>query len=561
MKCLSPAVLSLLLAATLVPGLAQESAPKPPSGAAIEGIVTRDPDSQPVKKALLELIAENQTEAGNYTAVSGPDGVFRIENIVPGRYRLFAERVGLIDGGKRSGRGDGRLLTLTAGQELKDLHLRLVAAAVVHGRITDEDGDPMPNAQVSVLHQTYLAGHRHWEQLGADRANDLGEYRIANLAEGNVYVSVSPPPDFKSVIENAGGAESRSSKAVEKPAPAYQTTYYPGSTDRNQATPIQLRPGDDFPVNFSLTPAPSLSIRGSVVNLPARTSATVLLESRDFSLVLSGGQIHKDGSFTIPDVAPGSYTIMATVEGASVPMMARQALEVGSANVEGVRLAPQAGANVYGRLHLDNPALARSEGQSMVLMLDPAEGEDDPPSAIRETFSNLAQTAPDGSLQWRDVPSGSYYLRIADDPDADWFVKSIAAGGRDLEDSAISISGGSVALDIWLSANGARAEGTVLDGKEQPVSDAVVVLVPESRLRGRPDQYRQTLSDQSGHFRLRGIRPGDYTLFAWEKVDGQAYYNPDFLKTWQGQGVALHLSEREQKSLPVTVIPDPDPEP
>ena len=58
----------------------------------------------------------------------------------------------------------GRLLTLTPGQELKDLQIRLQAAAVVRGRVTDEDGDPMPDAQVSVLKQSYKAGHSRWER-------------------------------------------------------------------------------------------------------------------------------------------------------------------------------------------------------------------------------------------------------------------------------------------------------------------------------------------------------------------------------------------------------------
>ena len=44
------------------------SSAKKAERATIEGIVTKDPDSQPVKKALIELIAENQSEAGNYTA-------------------------------------------------------------------------------------------------------------------------------------------------------------------------------------------------------------------------------------------------------------------------------------------------------------------------------------------------------------------------------------------------------------------------------------------------------------------------------------------------------------
>jgi len=115
----------------LVGGIMAQNPPAaPPSSkrAAIEGMVTRDPDSEPVKKALIELIAENQVEGGNYTATTGPDGTFRVENILPGRYHLFAERSGFLETDKNHGRSDGRVLTLTAGQLLKDLRIRLQAA-------------------------------------------------------------------------------------------------------------------------------------------------------------------------------------------------------------------------------------------------------------------------------------------------------------------------------------------------------------------------------------------------------------------------------------------------
>ncbi|MGH9494833.1 MAG: carboxypeptidase-like regulatory domain-containing protein, partial [Candidatus Sulfotelmatobacter sp.] len=266
-------VLACLLAAVLgVPALAQDAASvsKSAQRAAIEGIVTRDPDSQPVKKAIIELIAENQASGGDYTATTGADGRFRIENILPGRYHLFAERTGFLDGGRHRAQPEGRILTLAASQEVKDLQIRLQSAAVIRGRVTDEDGDPMANAEVTVSRRRFTSGHSHWEQTGAERTNDLGEYRIANLAAGDVYVSVNPPPDFKSLIE-ASGAAPNQARNPDEAATTYQTTFYPGTVDRGQAASIQLRPGDDYPVNFSLVPAPALSIRGSVVNLPPHT--------------------------------------------------------------------------------------------------------------------------------------------------------------------------------------------------------------------------------------------------------------------------------------------------
>src|SRR5580704_19252528 len=243
MKSFLPHLLAVILVVTAA---AQSPPAKPSSRAAIEGIVTKDPGGEPVKKALIELIAENQSEGGDYTATTGPDGQFRIENILPGRYHLFAERTGLLELDHHRARSEGRILTLTAGKELNSIQIRLQAAAVVRGRVTDEDGDPLPNAQVAVLRQTYVSGRGRWEQAGSERTNDLGEYRIASLPSGNYYLSVTPPPDFKTLIEAAGAAPPAPQKEGLPAAPpsnqptSYQTTYYPGTTDRSQAAPIQL---------------------------------------------------------------------------------------------------------------------------------------------------------------------------------------------------------------------------------------------------------------------------------------------------------------------------------
>jgi protocatechuate 3,4-dioxygenase beta subunit len=559
MKLMYACFLAILLGVVAV---AQNpaGAGKPASRASIEGIVTKEPGSELVKKALVELIAENQTEGGDYTAITGVDGRFHIEGILPGRYRLFAERNGMLDADKRLGRGDGHVVVLTAGQELKEVRIRLQAAAVVRGRVTDEDGDPLPGADVGVLRETFVAGHKRWEQAGGERTNDLGEYRIAGLAAGNYYVSVSPPPDFKTLIEAAGAVRPAETGAQEKPATTtYQTTYYPGTVDRSQASAIQLHAGDEFPVNFSLLPGPSLSIRGSVVNLPPRSSAVVMLQSRDFNLVLNGADMRKDGSFVIHDVSPGNYTILATVDGSPVPMMARQALQVGASNVEGLRLSPEPGGWIRGRLRVETKGNAGQLDLSQIfLAIQPVDSENATGEfSIGDRFSNLAHVSANGSFEWKDVPPGNYYIQFATESDAtaDWFVKSIMAGGREAGDAGISVNGGVVDLEMVASASGAVVDGVVADQKGEPVANAVVVAVPEAGLRGRLDRYRKTVSDQSGRFTLHGIPPGSYTLFAWESVDGEAYYNPEFVKSYEEQGSALRVAEGDHKGQQLTVIP------
>jgi Carboxypeptidase regulatory-like domain len=534
--------------------------------AILQGIVTKDPGSVPLKKALIELIADSQNDSRNYTALSGADGSFRIEDVVPGRYRLFAERSGYQEIDKHRHRSEGRLLTFSAGQEVSDLTIRLQAAAVVEGRVSDEDGDPMPEAQVAVLRQTFVAGHRHWEQVRAERTNDLGQYRIPGLAAGDYFVSVTPPPDFRSLIEttaNTPEAAPRSGAASNKPAPvAYQTTYYPGARDRGQATSIQLRAGDEFPVNFSLTPSPSLSIRGSVANLPDGTTAAIMLQSKDLNLVLNGAEMHKDGSFEIRGVSPGDYTIVATVDNVKVPMMARQSLQLAE-SVEGLRLSPQRGGTIQGRLRMEANGTGRSGPAQILLLLCSSDGDDESVGvSMGIGFSTLTKVSGDGSFEWKDVPPGLYSVQVSATSEMpDWFLKSVTAGGRDVLDSGFSVNGGATTLDLVASANGAVAEGVASNQNNGPVADAVVVAVPELRLRGRPERYRKTVTDQSGRFTLRGLPSGDYTLIAWESVDGEAYYNSEFLKTYEGQGKALHLDQGRRVSVQLKTIPEVDDRP
>jgi hypothetical protein len=89
----------------------------------------------------------------------------------------------------------------------------------------------------------------------------------------------------------------------------------------------------------------------------------------------------------------------------------------------------------------------------------------------------------------------------------------------------------------------------------------VIVAVPEARWRDRTDRYRKVVSDQSGRFTLRGIAPGEYTLLAWENVEGEAYSNPEFLKKYERQGSALHLGEGDRKSVRVPVIAEAEEQP
>ena len=269
----------------------------------------------------------------------------------------------------------------------------------------------------------------------------------------------------------------------------------------------------------------------------------------------------------IRDVAPGAYTILATVENAAVPMMARQALQVVSNSVEDLRLSPQPGGWIHGRLRLEAKTAGRFDPSEIFLQLRSADGDDEGLSgfSMGDGFSHLAHVGADGSFEWKSVPPGTYYVQFAGDGsapyppsggNADWYLKSALTGGRDARDAGITVNGGAVVLELVASANGGVIDGVAVDSKGDPVANAVIIAVPEMRLRARVERYRKTVSDQSGRFTLHGVVPGEYTLFAWESVEGEAYYNPEFLKNYEGQGSALHVNEGERKSVQVNVIPE-----
>src|ERR1700675_3500454 len=112
--------LAIVLACVLAfaRGEGQSVAPtKTPAKASLEGSVVKEPAGEPLKKAIVELIAENQEEGGNYTATSDADGRFRFVDILPGRYKMFVERTGYIEVDQKRRRSSGVALSFEAGQD------------------------------------------------------------------------------------------------------------------------------------------------------------------------------------------------------------------------------------------------------------------------------------------------------------------------------------------------------------------------------------------------------------------------------------------------------------
>ena len=85
---------------------------------------------------------------------------------------------------------------------MEDLLFRMLPTAVISGRVTDEDGDPMSG--VRVIAQKKNPGKATRESAAAATTNDLGEYRLAGLFPGQYWIVAMPPPDFRDYEQAAG---------------------------------------------------------------------------------------------------------------------------------------------------------------------------------------------------------------------------------------------------------------------------------------------------------------------------------------------------------------------
>jgi hypothetical protein len=59
----------------------------------------------------------------------------------------------------------------------------------------------------------------------------------------------------------------------------------------------------------------------------------------------------------------------------------------------------------------------------------------------------------------------------------------------------------------------------------------------------------------SGQFRLAGVAPGDYRMFAWEDVPTNAWQDEEFMRKYENRGTAVHIEEGGSEQCQVTTIP------
>ena len=539
-------VLALLLAMAALPG--QE---KPPEKCSVSGRVSNAATGEPLRKAQVVLHPLNAGRPNllPYGAITDTSGAFSLSDVDPGQYALTAEHTGFVNGSygaQQPGHG-GTPLTLTPGQVLKDADIRLTPQGIVSGRIVDEDGDPVANAMVQLLRYSYVQGKRQLMAIGARPTNDLGEYRLYEVPPGRYLVTATwRGALWRGQYRNIPGG----------PDGAYAPTYYPGTTDPATAVPIQVAAGSQMQgINLTLTKTPVVTISGKVVYAggdPSARNTMVLLSPRGDAWVASPNSTSiqdPQGRFELHSVIPGAYILMAESWADGQRYTARQPVNVGNANLDGISLTLLPGVRLAGVVRLDGAG--QTDLSKVRIFLLPTETN----LSTMGTPSAPAKT--DGTFVLSNVGPDSYTVGVAGAPD-NCYLKSIRMGPQEIGDDTVDLGrGDSGPLEVLLSPAGGQVYADVVNAKQQAGAGAEVVLIPDPPRRGRTDLYQSATADQRGNVILRGIAPGPYRLYAWESVEDGAWLDPDFLRNYENQGQAVTIGENSREGVQLNLISRP----
>ncbi len=379
----------------------------------IAGVVINGETNQPIADATISLVSAEVMAIR--VAQSDRAGRFLLPAVPAGRFVLHASKpayLGAGYGATKAGR-PGTVIALADGQQLIGLTLKMWPGAVVTGVVTDEQGEPLPDAEVQLqrigggapdLIQTMMA-------LGGGRQNttdDRGVFRIYGIAPGEYVVSASPrggpPPGARRVTPEdlaAGQRALREARPVppkpsavtpstplpstvlpsrpvqaqedaqafasaDGPAPGWAPVYFPGTSDPTRATSITLALGEERTgVNMKVELVPLARVEGTVFGADGAPAANVqVMLQREGAgppslaavfAIAPGSRSGANGRFTVRNAGPGQYTLTArTVRASGGPaganLWASAPLTVAGQNITGVVLQLQTGMSLSGRV-------------------------------------------------------------------------------------------------------------------------------------------------------------------------------------------------------------------
>ena len=448
-----------------------------------------------------------------YETTTDGGGHFRFDNL---READYAARYQSPDYWLTAGPSDYRYFHVAAGSPVS-LQARLMPWSKISGRVVDSKGSGVAKARVELSGLGMVANGRtylrtSWGGGGGGQLDSRsgmaftgntdaqGRFEV-QVMPGTYGLSVLPPPDIKPPEPEEDG-----------PVLAWRRTYYPGVALPEAASRIAVLPGGEaMDIELRLLAVPVHAVRGVVLNpdgTPAPKVPITLGEA-----FLPSNQSKADGTFEFPAVAEGEWRFSAETQRAGVRLRATEWMEVPRHDLENVKLHLVAPLTLRGKIVTETPKDAPAKDSPAFR----------PPPLILTLRG--ARTRREGDLGGElgapinpnaagdfvaDVYPGVYRLGpLFQSPPPPYYLDAIWIGSADLTMQEVEITS-DVAITVVYRTDGGSVVGTA-----ENCSSGGVLLLPSDPLRRRPGFSKSGACDSSGHYEVRGVRPGDYYALAF----------------------------------------------
>jgi hypothetical protein len=550
---------------------AQQPAARPqpavdPLTASIQGRVTTD-SGAPIRRAEVRAISDSSI---NRLATTDADGRFELRDMPAGQFRLTVSKSGFVTltYGQRRPFEAPTPIALKQGQRFT-ANIVLPRGGAIAGRVYDEAGEALSDVRVQALRSRMVQGRRRLQPVGpVDVTDDMGTFRLYGLSPGDYYVSASPQRRQVAVPAGAPLVGRVSAGDVM----STMTTFFPGTPSFEEAQRVTLGAGGEARADIQISPIRAAVVSGIVVtsNGEPVADAQVTLSSEAVAMgasailagpppLMIGGHSGPDGSFTLPGVPPGPYTLHAMAHnpspftpgaqgGPQLPEMALMPLVVGNADITGLTLVTGGGGNVEGTFVPDAGVTAPLPTRLEVNVRSVTGGS-----------PSLMMTGGNSTFRVMGF-NGLAYLVVGGLPDG-WAVKSIIVDGDDATDQPINLADGrNRTVRIVLTDRVTEVTGTI-DGataaRDQPRRDSTIVVFPQDESKWTyPSRYLRTVrSDDQGGFRIRGLPPHErYLAVAVDYLEDGEGSDPEFLERIKDRAASFSLGEAERKALDLRLI-------
>jgi len=443
-------------------------------------------------------------------ATTDQDGYYRITDVPSGNYDISPAAPAFVPADVK----DNRSKTVLVGEDenVEGINFTLVRGGVITGRVTDADGRPLIQQQVSIYRAdafTQQTSPRPAFPISTSSTDDRGIYRVYGLPMGGYKVA-------------AGKGEDGFSGSFGLYRAIYKQVFHPDATEQDKARVIEVSEGSET-ANIDITLGRALqtfSASGRVIDgvneLPVPNAR--------FSLQRSVGQrtefvnavtvSNTQGEFIAEGLIPGKY-VMYLLPGQNDGMRAETlTFDLMDQDVTGLTIKLVRGASVSGVVVLeteDKAALQTlTQLQLRAFVMVPAEG-------AGFGSSSTSQIAPDGGFNLTGLPGGTVNFNLGSAspfPPPGFIISRVERDGVIASRLEIKPAEQVTGVRVIVSYGTASIRGLVkLENGSLPEGGRIFVRLSKAG-ESLPNMsaMRPPPVDARGRFLIEGIPAGTYQL-------------------------------------------------